>query len=582
MAKNVFNSVQGNHPSLNRFDLSYTHMFTAEIGRLYVAQVDECAPGDVWKIGASTHIECTPLVAPLLSDLDAFAHSFFVPYRLLYGIDNADGKSIWEKFITGGEDGLYDTPLPNWSPNWSVGTSRDNQSFSTNKIWDSCGFPVAHTLHGSGNDAYYSWDPIVPYSTEANPFHVSIAPKRSYNLIWNEFYRDINLQDEVDLDQEDLLFVSWKKDFFTSALEFQQRGIAPALPISGKIPLSIVNDGVGGMGTYDTQITLLDDAVNLDQGAVFSDGNDYPDDYNGLTLNMIGEHEIPRQGYPLVMPGAGIKDSSVIRGRYGIDLSNAVTFTIHDLRLAFAEQRLMELDMRAGTSRYTSYLSAHYGVSPTDERLDRPEYIGGCKIPLNVAPVVQTSGTEKESGSQLTAQGHKAGTMTANGNEFIGKYRVVEHGLIMTMVSIRPKPCYHQGINPQWLRQSRFSYYSPEFANLSEVAVKNASLFVDGTPADQDIFGYQACWNEMRCKQNIISGAIHDQYSYWAMFRNFGSRPALNADFISLNHPEEYNRIFAVQDEDPFIVSWSNLLDVYRPIPLSGEPGLIDHVYGGK
>lgn len=581
MAKNVFNSVQGNHPSLNRFDLSYTHMFTAEIGRLYVAQVDECAPGDVWKIGASTHIECTPLVAPLLSDLDAFAHSFFVPYRLLYGIDNADGKSIWEKFITGGEDGMYDTPLPNWKPTWSVGTGPNNQSFSSNKIWDSCGFPVAHTLHGSGSSAYYSWDPVVPYSTEANPFHVSIAPKRAYNLIWNEFYRDVNLQDEVDLDQEDLLFASWKKDYFTSALEFQQRGIAPALPISGKLPLTVLNPSAHGVELGSPYVVQHDqDEIpgNLPRYA-FGNMND-PDselDPSGL---VVSNASTSGSMYPFILQDTEI--THLQDGKYGVDLSNAVTFTIHDLRLAFAEQRLMELDMRAGTSRYTSYLSAHYGVSPTDERLDRPEYIGGCKIPLNVAPVVQTSGTEKDSGAQMTAQGHKAGTMTANGTEFIGKYRVVEHGLIMTMVSIRPKPCYHQGINPQWLRQSRFSYYSPEFANLSEVAVKNASLYVDGTAADQDIFGYQACWNEMRCKQNIISGAIHDQYSYWAMFRNFGSRPALNADFISLNHPEEYNRIFAVEDEDPFIVSWSNLLDVYRPIPLSGEPGLIDHVYGGK
>lgn len=535
---NVFNSVGGNHPRLNRFDNSYSHIFTASIGKLYVAGCDEVYPGDVFKIGAAAHIECMPLVAPCLSDIDLYAHTFFVPNRLIYGIDTNDGKPIWEKFITGDEDGLYDTPLPCWSPSWT------SSGFSSGKIWDSVGNPVVH----SGTPKV--WSPLVPSGLD-----VSCAPRNAYNMIWNAFYRSEDLQTEVSLTNEDLLYADWRKDYFTSALEFQQRGLTPALPISGLLPLQYSETPVKA-NTLFPQIP-------------------------GGVANVLGlNNSTPNYGAN-VQSGSGQADVFTAGGEYTtktayVDLRNSVTFTTHDLRLAFAQQRLMELSARSGV-RYVEWLHANFGANPTDARLDRPEYIGGCKIPVMVAPVVQTSSTDATS-----PQGHKTGTAVGNGSEKIGSYRVLEHGVIMTLVSIRPKPSYHQGINRQWLRQSRWSYYNPAFANISEVGIYNAEIYVDPSDSkDSDIFGFQAPWNEMRSKNNIVSGAIHDQFNYWSLFRDFASRPALNADFISFDHPEEYNRIFAVQDEDHFIVAWTNVLDTYRPIPATGEPGLIDHVYGG-
>lgn len=232
--------------------------------------------------------------------------------------------------------------------------------------------------------------------------------------------------------------------------------------------------------------------------------------------------------------------------------------------------------MRAGY-RYTEWLSAHYNAHPTDARLDRPEYIGGAVLNISVSPVLQNSETSE------TPQGTKAGVGQVDAVQKLGNYRVLEHGLIMTLVSIRPKPIYQQGINRQWLRQSRFDHYIPETAFLSEQAIYNSELWVDGTSGegkDDDIFGYQAHWNEMRCKNNMVSGAVREQFDYWTLSRKFATRPALNQDFIEIDE-NDFNKIFAVQDEDPFIVSWSNIIDAYRPIPSMGIPGLIDHVYGG-
>lgn len=548
MAKNIFDGVQGNNPRLNKFDLSHSHIFSAKVGLLYPVMCQEVYPGDVFKITDAVYVQVTPMVAPLMSDLDMYCHTFFVPYRLIYGIDTSDGKPIWEKFITGGEEGDYATPLPEWRPNWS------KTAFSSDTIWDSIGNPVKYTANESG---FPTWTPLVPDASVS----VSIAPKRAYNFIWNSFYRDENLQEELDLDQEDLVYPCFRKDYFTSALEAQQRGTAPAIPISGVIPVNFPN-----FGDYGTQVSLPNGQIGTSANqmlmAVVQDtvGDASASSHAGLQMRSANT--------PYVYKNLELKGT--------VDLQNATTFNVSDLRLAFAIQRMQELNMRAGV-RYTEFLRAHFGVSPTDARLDRPEYIGGCVFPINVSPTVQTSAT-----TDTSPQGNKAGIASAVDAEYIGGYRAQEYGLIMTLMSIRPKPSYQQGIARQWLRKTRFDYYSPEFANLSEQAVLNAEIYVDPSDGkDGDIFGYQAHWNELRCAQNLNTGAVREQFDYYTFGRKFGSRPALNSSFVSLDHPTEYSRVFAVQNEDQFVIAFTNGISAYRPIPAYGVPGLIDHVYGG-
>ena len=548
--KKIFSGVAGNNPKLNRFDLSYTNTTSMQMGYLYPVQCDEVYPGDVFKMSAFCHAEVMPLVAPLMSDIQIFAHTFFVPYRLIYGIDKSDGKPIWEKFITGGQDGDYETPLPSWNPDWI------DTGFSTKKIWDYIGNPVQQvtiTPEGEGEEPYKAWQPIVPSGLD-----VSIAPKYAYNFIYNSFYRDENLIDEVSLDNEDLLLAAFKKDYFTSALEQQQRGTAPALPVDITGSASVNYSSLAG---HNADVTVSSDNHYLSLLPTLSDSTK-------LRLTM-GSNESNTAGSTI--DGTWWSGISSV-----VDLSgvSATTFTVSDMRLAFAIQRLLELNESAGV-RFTEFLSSHYGVSPTDARLDRPEYIGGAVMAVSVSPLIQTSETAS------TPQGNKSGVGHVDSIQKIGNYRVLEHGLIMTLISIRPKPIYQQGIDRQWLRQTRFDYYIPELAYLSEQGVYRCELYVDPTDElDSDIFGYQAHWNEMRCKNNRVSGAVREQFDYYATARKFDSRPSLNQDFIEIV-PSDFNKIFAVQDEDNFIVSWSSIIDAYRPIPAMGVPGLVDHVYGG-
>lgn len=608
MKRNIFNSVAGNKPRLNRFDCSYTNTFSARFGILYPVQCDEVIPGDVWKMSVYCHTELMPLVAPVMSDIQLYAHTFFVPYRVLYGVDTEDGKDIWEKFITGGEEGDYDVPLPAWSPDW------ESQGFSSLKIWDYVGNPVSYDPQTN------KWTPIVPKGLD-----VSIAPKYAYNMIFNEYYRDERLVDEVDKDNEDLLVVSFKKDYFTSALDSQQLGVAPSFPISytyDEPRLVPSNNSVGmqmasylgaeeGYGQY-YDIPGFKPLVAYGESPIkVKQVGNYPQvphellpSFPHVGYTVVGKN--PQQsntdGYKYLHPlesnksvdgsengmtgmssyPAGSFPVGVITDTYTLSPLNLKVnsgFDVSDMRLAFAIQRLQELSMRSGT-RYTEWLSAHYNTHPRDDRLQRPEYIGGCVMNVTVSPLTQNSGTEGNSGTQLTPQGNKVGIGQIDSVQKIGNYRVLEHGLIMTCVSFRPKPIYKQGVNRQWLRQVKEDYYIPELAYLSEQGVYNSELYVGADDDDSKIFGYQARWNELRSKLNIVTGAVREQFNYWTLARTFSSRPALNEDFINIDY-RDFNHIFAVQDEDNFVVSWSALNDVYRPIPAFGVPGLIDHVYGG-
>ena len=252
-----------------------------------------------------------------------------------------------------------------------------------------------------------------------------------------------------------------------------------------------------------------------------------------------------------------------------IDLSTATTFNVADLRLAFQIQKWMERNARAG-ARYTESLQAHFGVSPRDERLQRPEYIGGSKTPVIVSEVLQTSSTDATS-----PQGNMAGHGVSVASTFCGKYRATEHGLIMGIMSIMPRTMYQQGMDRQWLRRSRYDFYFPEFANLSEQAILNCELYATSNEAtNKAIFGYQGRYDEMRTKRNMVCGQMRSTFDYWHLGRIFSTAPALNSTFL-LCVPDK--RIFAVPSEPGFIVQFANLIKAWRPMPIQSDPGLIDH-----
>lgn len=502
----IFNRTGGLQPGKSVFDLSYEKKLTCDMGQLIPILCEEMVPGDFFKIGNQSIIRFQPLVAPVLHEINQFVHYFFVPYRLLW--------EDWEDFISGGVLGDDSSVLPRWEPAGGPPPVLNN---AIGSLWDYFGFPTGIDPQGA-----YPLD----------------FPRRAYNLVYNEYYRDETLQTEVDLDNDVILNRNWEKDYLTSALLWQQRGTAPALPISGTTS-AVFDSALVNVQTPDTPIGTLN---------ATTPGN--------LAINSVNG----KANFMLFM-----NDNT-------IDLSAATTFDIADLRLAFQIQKWMERNARAGV-RYTEFLKAHFGVSPRDDRLQRPEYIGGSKAPVIISEVLQTSSTDA-----TTPQGNLAGHGITVSDAYCGKFHADEFGLIIGIMSVMPRTAYQQGINRQWLRRTKYDFYFPEFANLSEQAIENAEVCALDADASHnvDIFGYQGRYDEMRVKSSMVCGQMRTTYDYWHLGRQFdpANPPELNEDFIKCIPRKD---IFAVPSEPGLIISFGNVVKAFRPLPLSAEPGLIDH-----
>jgi len=498
---NIFQRVRSNRPGRSVFNLSYEKKLTCDMGELIPTMCDEVVPGDKFIIGNEVVVRFQPLVAPVLHEINCFVHYFFVPYRLLW--------EDWEDFITGGVDGEDSTTLPYWDPTDTAEGS----------LWDYMGMPVG-----------------VDPGADCRPVDF---PKRAYNLVYNEFYRDQTQIAELNIETAEAIQIrGWEKDYYTSALPWQQRGTAPALPISGSSFADWDASAKIASGTVAANIEIRNDTT----------------------------FRLSNSSYVTYFKNA-LKDNIV-------DLSSATTFDVADLRLAFQIQKWMERNARAG-ARYTEFLTAHFGVSPRDDRLQRPEYIGGSKNPVIVSEVLQTSMTPDPTVEDGTPQGTLAGHGLTAGKNFIAKYNATEFGLIIGIMSIMPKPAYQQGIDRQWIKTTKYDFYFPEFANLSEQAIYRMELYANTTKSDNlTVFGYQGRFDEMRVKKNQVCAAMRDTLDYWHLGRQFGSAPSLNQTFIECV-PDK--RIFAVQDEDGLIVNVANIIKAIRPLPIQSNPGLIDH-----
>lgn len=500
----VFSKIGALSPGRSVFNLSYEKKLTCDMGQLIPIMCDEVVPGDKFKIGNDIVIRFQPLVAPIMHEINVYVHYFFVPNRILW--------DDWEDFISGGVEGNYAGAPPVWDP---TGMN------SVGSLWDYFGFPTG----------------VVP--TGAFPLDF---PRRAYNRVYNEFYRDENLQAEVAESNGNILNRAWEKDYFTSSLPWQQRGIAPALPISGTTSAVFPNDLVLSVKTDNLAQTLRNVSANSNP---FWSANP--------TTN--GDVKVPL--------------SKVSLDNNTVDFADATTFNVADLRLAFQIQKWMERNARGGV-RYTEFLRSHFGVAPRDDRLQRPEYIGGSKSPCIISEVLQTSSTDATS-----AQGNLAGHGIAVDRTFAASYTAQEYGLIIGIMSVMPRSAYQQGIDRQWLRRNRYDFYFPEFANLSEQAIERAELYASNVEAEnKTIFGYQGRFDEMRVKRNMVCGYMRDTFDYWHLGRKFVSAPGLNEEFIKCVPSK---RIFAVQDEPGLIVNVGNRIKAIRPLPIQSQPGLIDH-----
>ncbi len=534
----IFSEVRGNEVGRSVFNLSHVKRLTADMGQLIPVLFLECVPGDTMKIGCEAVTRFQPLVAPILDNVDLYVHYFFVPTRLLM-----DGDKDWETFLTGGKDGK-DTSisLPLWSFSYADGSSVDPKNPFSNGItsgkyslWDYFGLPIKD----SATDLKVR---------DAN--HVLGFAQRAYNFIWNEYYRDENLCDEVSLNNGTLLYRAWKKDYFTSALPWQQRGISPALPISGIIPVN-----------FGSVFSLQEPSITINNSNYAFEAVN-----NVINGNLRADGQVV--GYATSINGTPSSAS--------VNLENATTFDVAVLREAFQIQRWLELNARAGV-RYTEFLKAHFGYAPLDEVLQRPEYIGGTKSEIVVSEVLQTSAT-----SDTSPQGNLAGHGLGAMSDFIATYTAKEFGYIVGIASWMPKPSYQQGVNKMFSRRTKYDWYFPEFAHLSEQSLTKGEVYATGDEVhDNSIFGYQSAYAEMKYMPSINTSDMRDTYSYWHLGRIFSSDPALNSGFLTTN--PNYSGgirkdIFAVQNEPGMIVNFANVVEAIRPMPVYGTPGFVDHV----
>ncbi len=542
----IFSEVRGNEVGRSVFNLSHTKRFTCDMGMLIPAVFLECVPGDTFKIGCEVVTRFQPLVAPILDSVDMYVHYFFVPTRLLM-----NGEKDWETFLTGGKDGKDDSiTLPLWHFNYADGTGTNpNNPFSNGKnigkysLWDYFGLPVVDS----------TTDPKI---RDAN--HISCFAQRCYNLVFNEYYRDENLVDEISPDNGTVLYRAWKKDYFTSALPWQQRGISPALPISGTIPVNL-NGAVLTIGSVNKPVQLVGNGVDSKIGN------------EGSTTSLISKDQF------------GISEFFGIRGEASgsdvpmtVNLENASTFDVAVLREAFQIQRWLELNARAGV-RYTEFLKAHFGYAPVDEVLQRPEYLGGTKSEIVISEVLQTSASTESS-----PQGHLTGHGLGATSDYICTYTAKEFGYIIGIASWMPKPSYQQGVNRMFSRRTKYDFYFPEFAHLSEQALTKGEVYATGDEEhDNSIFGYQSAYAEMRYMPSINCADMRDTYSYWHLGRIFSADPSLNAGFLTTNSSYSggiRKDIFAEQNEPGMKIEFGNIVESIRPIPVYGTPGFIDHV----
>lgn len=538
MSHNIFNSVKMTKPSSNVFDLSHDVKFDAKSGQLLPVCVLECLPGDKFNIGAESLIRMAPMVAPVMHRFDATIHYFFVPNRLLW--------LNWENYITNTKDGTGVLPaFPTITfPGNLVPPGPTTPWVNMSSLANYLGLP---TQWGGAAGPY-------------NPTTVSALPFFAYQLIWNEYYRDQNLQEDFiaywgslnDGDNSnawfnpvgvnigglgDLRNRAWEHDYFTSALPWAQKGDVVDIPLGA--------------------VALNPDWLADGSSPVFQDGAGVPNLASGAILGDntgVGSIETALN----TTPHAYNPDGSLV-----VDST-----TINDLRRAFRLQEWLEKNARGGT-RYIENILAHFGVKSSDARLQRPEYITGVKTPISISEVLNTSDTTD------APQGNMAGHGVAVVDGKHGFYKCEEHGYIMGIMSILPKPAYSQGIPKHFLKIDHPTDFAfPSFANIGEQPILNAELFAYDA-AQLETFGYTPRYAEYKYQPNRVLG----QFSYggsldfWTATRFFDNLPVLNSQFIEMDG-YDIARIFAVTapESEQYYVHVFNKIKAVRLLPKYGTP----------
>lgn len=539
-----------------KFDRSHVYKTTFDSGKLIPVFVDEVLPGDTTRMSVNYFARLATPIKPIMDNIYLDWFFFFVPNRLVW--------EHWQNFCFEQED-------PDDSTDYVIPTIYSHSSIENlliGSLWDYFGLPVNTTHDISG---------------------ISALPFRAVYLIWNEWFRDENLQKSVKIQKGDANEIldfsrisdqpSWlfgtdgdliagyacpprgkRHDYFTSALPWTQKGPGVSVGLAGTAPISLISDAKvvpNTVSQYFNQAGVT--SLKTPQQGVNSVFSSSPSSSN-TALNLQTPISVSAQ--------------QGIANNFYANLDESSIFTINSLRTAFQMQKFYERLARGG-SRYTEVLRSFFGVVSPDARLQRPEFLGSFTKMVNVNPIAQTSATDNTSPQgNLSAYGVTAAKFHGFTKSF------VEHGYVFGFVCARADLTYQQGINKMWLRSTVYDFYWPTFAHLGEQAIELREIYAQGTEADDKVFGYQERYAEYRYKPSQITGkfrssVVNGSLDKWHLSQFFKNAPTLNEEFIVENPPIE--RIIAVPSEPEFLLDIGFRYTTVRPMPMFGTPGLVDH-----
>lgn len=550
-----------------KFDRSHVYKTTFNSGKLIPIFVDEVLPGDTTRMSINYFARLATPIKPIMDNIYLDWFFFFVPNRLVW--------DHWQNFCFEQED--PDDSTDYVIPTVTAAANSDNNYVGS--LWDYFGLPVNTTNNLSG---------------------INALPFRAVYLIWNEWFRDENLQKSVKIQKGDANEIldssrasdqpSWvfssgttivsghacpprgkRHDYFTSALPWTQKGPGVSIGLAGTATL-VDPSPVSGYFVQQSNNSLGAAQLSEDGGVhqVFIGNGTLNYQCGGYSAAIAG-HAIEGNGTATVAAQPG--SSWLSKSTYA-DLDSSSIFTINSLRTAFQMQKFYERLARGG-SRYTEVLRSFFGVVSPDARLQRPEFLGSFTKMVNVNPIAQTSATDSTSPQgNLSAYGVTAAKFHGFTKSF------VEHGYIIGFVCARADLTYQQGINKMWLRSTVYDFYWPTFAHLGEQAIELREIYAQGSEADTTVFGYQERYAEYRYKPSQITGKFRSSVTggnldVWHLSQFFSNAPTLNEEFITENPP--IKRIIAVQDEPEFLLDIGFRYTTVRPMPMFGTPGLVDH-----